>query len=652
MDYKKLEKALIDKKIAREFTVEILRSEIKVLNIKGTSKFNKEELIKTILENVNKKKLSTKKSTIAILNTDHMNMRMSLNFIKFDIIKSGLQKSIRRGLLEESLNYTIEGDLYSLVENKGVAKGNRTNLINRLRIILVEDLFNWQIVNLVRDWFTKWDELRTTDFSRKYLLSIVTAMTKSKKIRLLSDLKVYMLRDDYQKVIDVKNPLFEGWESKGDTELEKFEYLFKKSNFNCLYWMSKILDNVKLYNDLWKILKSDSRTKNNISLLTTLNSLQILQSQLTKNHKEKYLYYIFGVALIILNDKINWKTTKQEILFSDEQANQKYFEFIEKWNKTNLPYTGVGWLSEDIVVDKHTFTGKIKGKTAWDFAIKGSLVENEDTNFLFKNLREIYIMKKAKDEGIDIDNTDLLQNNIFQKEILPFSKEESITMENLKADSEGFIYGQKVTAIWKPITYITKDWVYKGPYIGKREKIPQSIIDRYNKFKEYGDTAALKQEIININEKKFIRSKNIGTKWPPKTNIDKVTKEITGRIVERESMGIYQGSQLIENSKIEWFKCIYHFLIRYIINAGDSGYWNYINNYGIDYEEERSEQTQIPSNIIRVMFIKNLNKKFVEPTQNAINIYKKELIEKLEKIVTEDTREKKRIKLVISLLKK
>ena len=59
---------------------------------------------------------------------DHINMRMTVNRLGFDIVISGLQKSIRRCLLPEAWSYVIEGDLCALVEKTGKAKGNRTNL--------------------------------------------------------------------------------------------------------------------------------------------------------------------------------------------------------------------------------------------------------------------------------------------------------------------------------------------------------------------------------------------------------------------------------------------------------------------------------------------------------------------------------------------
>ena len=59
--------------------------------------------------------------------------------IEFDVLKSALQKSIRRGEVQEARRYALEG--WGLVAvDSPVAKGQVTNLINRLTLIMSEDV--------------------------------------------------------------------------------------------------------------------------------------------------------------------------------------------------------------------------------------------------------------------------------------------------------------------------------------------------------------------------------------------------------------------------------------------------------------------------------------------------------------------------------
>jgi hypothetical protein len=181
-------------------------------------------------------------------------------------------------------------------------------------------------------------------------------------------------------------------------------------------------------------------------------------------------------------------------------------------------------------------------------------------------------------------------------------------LTDLNADELGPIYGQKVTASWKPTTYITKDWVYKGPYVGKREKIPAITVSRARLLRQLGDDTALLQEIVfGPNNELYLRSENIGEKWPPITHTDTVRPNLVGRIADRHSMGVYQGLDLIDLCKMQWERAFYHFLIRYIINAGDAHFVNYINNYGVDFEEDRTQDKSEPTTLLEVMFKKPLS---------------------------------------------
>lgn len=98
----------------------------------------------------------------------HLSICDSLNHIEFGVIKSGIQKSIRRCDEKASIAYAIEGDLFYLAEKEGRAKPNRTNLMNRLRICLVEDMFDWQTILITEPWFTQWEHQRQNESSRKY----------------------------------------------------------------------------------------------------------------------------------------------------------------------------------------------------------------------------------------------------------------------------------------------------------------------------------------------------------------------------------------------------------------------------------------------------------------------------------------------------
>lgn len=248
----------------------------------------------------------------------------------------------------------------------------------------------------------------------------------------------------------------------------------------------------------------------------------------------------------------------------------------------------------------------------------------------------------------------LIESHLSEKEFdAPQLPSDRITSDDLNADEDGPIYGQKVTASWKPMTYLTHQWVYKGPYLGKRERIPASTVERYQKFRSYGDDAVIPQEIVyGPGNQLYLKSPNIGVKWPPMTEVDKVKDTIVGRIVNRYSMGVYQGDELIKTGQINWEKFLYHFIVRYIINAGDAGSWNFINNFGIDYEEDRTHTHGDPTTMLEVLSNKRISK-------NDLQSYEKALVSLANTLKSRVTRnvlpkvsgeELRRTQLVLSLL--
>lgn len=586
-----------------------------------------------------------------------INMRYSLNQLTMDVIKSGLQKSIRRGNCDTAFSYAIEGDFFSLGEKLGVAKGNRTNLMNRLRIISVEDLCDLDVICQILPWFNSWTKLRAEDTSRQYLLNIVNVLCRSKKIRLVSDLKVFLFREEHRSILGDKfDVIFNGWnkydtDKKDPSPYERFTYLLNQHNPNCLYWYD-ILNKSGHDGVVWTHL---------LKVNPKLVCLQQLQSQLTKNHKESYLFTVIAIAMCLFDDMIaNSSAIDESHLYTKEETDEIYGHHYEHWTQDNLPYKTAGWLPADIVVDMHTNKGRSTGKNATDFADVGSFVNNENIQLLFPLLRHIYNLKKKiqpnpslvvqpldikiptkpwtreclmfienKQPTIDkkptIDKQPVIQNHPLTY-VFPESKE--ITEINLFADSQGPIYGQRVTASWKPLTYLTENWVYKGPYTGKREHIPSNTVERYHKFLSYGDTSVLPmEEVFGPNRSRYLRSPNIGTQWPPKTEVDTVISGVIGRILSKDdtksvssksSMGVYTGVGLIDNGGMDWIKMLYHFIIRFIIGAGDAGLFNYLNNYGLDYEENRTSNGGDPKCIIDVLFGKSPDARIRGLTERSI----------------------------------
>ena len=117
--------------------------------------------------------------------------------------------------------------------------------------------------------------------------------------------------------------------------------------------------------------------------------------------------------------------------------------------------------------------------------------------------------------------------------------------------------------------------------------VPEQVVKSSEFFRLHGD-CILEPEIIMVNDKKYLKYLNLGTKWPPKTRVENIRGEIKGNLADRLSLGIYNGHELIKNGEMIYKKMFYHFRLRYILGKGDSNLNNYINNVGIDFEENRT----------------------------------------------------------------
>ena len=112
----------------------------------------------------------------------------------FGVIKSAIQKYIRRGDTQNSYYYIVLGYLFSLSDNKR-ASGLITNLINRLRVISLEDvgISNYNIIPIVNELLFKFYSIESGInhwvSKCKKLLLIAKNLSKSKKIRIYSWLK-------------------------------------------------------------------------------------------------------------------------------------------------------------------------------------------------------------------------------------------------------------------------------------------------------------------------------------------------------------------------------------------------------------------------------------------------------------------------------
>jgi len=135
-----------------------------------------------------------------------------------DAVKSAIQKYARRGMHAEMLQAVSEMDAFKAYDNSDnvttqrAAKAIRTNMINRLKVILFEDVSFSQVgaFTTVSEKIKEWEDDGRTD--EKTLAEIVAIISHAKKLRLPS-----YLRASYGKGEDCdldKKDFLEGIDNK------------------------------------------------------------------------------------------------------------------------------------------------------------------------------------------------------------------------------------------------------------------------------------------------------------------------------------------------------------------------------------------------------------------------------------------------------
>lgn len=424
---------------------------------------------------------------------------ISWNGYPSDIMKSGLQKYIRRGNLEKALYCGGELDLFKEASERG--ETIRTNFLHRLMIIFMEDVENMSLFNkidkLANYIFNERDKSsRNKEKEEEWLYDIIYLLTISDKARVCSHIRA-VFNAKYKK-IHFKYPTIKKlWDEIEENELKiektksKLENdcnLFKKyinekdieKRILCVYYAFQI----DASEDKLKV----KYFKSNKPVWFIFNQLLIKSSELKKdkekiekfviwykNHigkmKEGFLCWLFPLLYIIGIIKEG----KDINLLNNEDKN---------WDKNR---NGHVIEIDEFVTDRHTKSGRGKGLT--EFAIKGAFVENEASfvNLLWKRF---YEDGKRYEDGIDIigefdDNKDEEEDKQDNKNKEEFddNKDEEDKQDNkeeekvpLETDEYRFIVltqittsGMKQDVYFAESVTDNKLVVVKGPYSSKKQ---------------------------------------------------------------------------------------------------------------------------------------------------------------------------------------
>lgn len=589
----------------------------------------------------------------------------SFNDIDVSVLKSALQKYIRRADLDKALYCLIELDLFSLLPDDKRAKGLRTNLVNRMVCIMSEDIgiANLELPKIMHELYNKYVINKET----KYLVEMCVNLVNSRKIRLISDYKSVFLLPPYYiskktllpKLIDAhkkcinNKKLYDVLQDIKDDESDtKDDEEYKKVKDNIINYIEKCDDNVFIWVSKMFLLKNKSKNKMIKELWKYLISKNDINKSLfffykKMNHCEKPIY-LYHAILILVSDKIdNQYTPTYEIKINIE-------ELIEKHKQ------GYTIEFDKFVYDLHTNNNKNISSKLENFAKNGAFVENEDINILNLTYREHYInLKKILDKkNKNIENKNIENKNIknIENENIEIKNIEIKNIENENKNIENIenknikikiriepdihdlgifkltkqllnvVQGQKRTAIFKKAVYIFEKEIYKGPYTKQKDfdRFMNNIL--YTKAfsiieKELGVKTYLSWKRIekDENDNYYFVSKNIGDY--SKIIFEKVSSKIEENVnVAKRKSFIYRVSELDDNELTPEIiiETLQHLYTRYLLGIGDSGTHNVLLCHkchnskkqlivGNDFEERRKIKEKLTK--IECLFRKKPSKK-------------------------------------------
>ena len=337
---------------------------------------------------------------------------------KLDILKSGVQKYLRRREFDKMIWCVAEIYLFQVLQtteqHKKATKGIISNLLNRLIVMMDEEMLfaECDTYLMIRRYMEMFEKGKRGDFSM--LFKICHLLCKSRMLRRNSDIRAYFKHAMMNENSGIEPPARIDFGNFSEQEVDKFYFenfkaYFKMEDKNeavkCYYWMFKIFmgkrdGNVRRFRRkeniymIWEFLFS----RKNIMSDPLLK--KCLEYRLGEFHKKSR-----GERFIFLTASIDIA------LFQTAE-----FDFnmnLEKWLDGNNLMTDWGWSSpekiidkvyknrvymemDDYVVDMHCSLGRKLGKGKKDFAIEGSLVVDEDKQFYVKEWRRRYNSAKCK----------------------------------------------------------------------------------------------------------------------------------------------------------------------------------------------------------------------------------------------------------------
>ena len=291
------------------------------------------------------------------------------------VIKSSFQKYIRRGNFPKALYWTMQMFLMN-------AKFARTNMINRLTVIVTEDVSpsEWWLV-LKSDFLLHKIKKYPLEYFKKAdikeIVQLLYYLCQAKKSRINSHL------NRFYAVESRKKPYPERFPSEKET-LESYIGKKELAEERCKafsFVMRMTEEKLKAY--LEKFTTKNQKLKECIYVL--------IDRYKTLKHKERPRYLHHAFLLILFEDLLDWKFKPQE---PEEGYLAGELKKVQEWINKDEKI-----VPDDYCLDIHTKRKKKTFDDIHEFRNSGAHVENPCELLTFKFFKEFYEQEQEVGKG-------------------------------------------------------------------------------------------------------------------------------------------------------------------------------------------------------------------------------------------------------------
>jgi len=419
----------------------------------------------------------------ALLSTTYRK-HITWNGYPADVMKSGLQKYIRRGIIDKALYCAGELDLFKDAPNTSQGEGIRTNFLHRLMVIYMEDVENLSIFDEVdrkmNELFKEREkEDRSKEKEERLISEMVIRMGQSTKARMCSHIRA-VFNPKYKPI----HPQFPSiqvlW---SEIEKNKTEQVGDLLEFHCTMFKKYVKEkNILAVYYGFQIESSEQKLKEKLFgsskpvwfiFQQLISPLYPTKSERVNKFVQWYKNHIgtmnegFMCWLLPLLHELN-------VIPLGQLPIENQVGYPMSWDRNR---EGQRMEIDAYVEDKHTSKGRQRRAGLIEFAFEGALVENQ-ASFVNPLWKHFYEDGKRLDSGV-VPEGEKVQKpespSVRRGPKIAKQEEKVDDLPEKESTAYDFVVRTQLTTMGtKMDVYFAKDKagklvVVKGPYSSRKE---------------------------------------------------------------------------------------------------------------------------------------------------------------------------------------